>query len=297
MANPPSSKSPAGSRPPQKKPAQKSAGRPAGLFTWILVGLVVVVIAAIVIVKISNGSSAFVAHPISQNMYGEITGVPMSTFNTVGVTSPAVAVSPIGQTKNTPVLKWADSNGVVRPTFYYQGAEYCPYCAAERWPMIIALSRFGTWKDLYTMISAPAPEYFPNTPTFTFLHATYTSNYINFFSTETQTRDHQQLQTPTAQQNAVVAKFDPPPSSIPFATIGNQAIIIGANPSPSALVGNSREQISSILADPTNPLAQGLIAAANYISSAICHMDGQAPASVCTSPGVKAANVKMGYKS
>jgi len=77
----------------------------------------------------------------------------------------------------------------------------------------------------------------------------------------------------------------------------NQAIIIGANPSPSALVGNSREQIASILADPTNPLAQGLIAAANYISSAICHMDGQAPASVCTSPGVKAANVKMGYKS
>ena len=34
------------------------------------------------------------------------------------------------------------------------GAEYCPYCAAERWSMIVALGRFGTFSGLQTMRSS-----------------------------------------------------------------------------------------------------------------------------------------------
>jgi len=30
----------------------------------------------------------------------------------------------------------------------YIGAEYCPYCAVERWPLIVALNRFGTLTNL-----------------------------------------------------------------------------------------------------------------------------------------------------
>jgi hypothetical protein len=30
----------------------------------------------------------------------------------------------------------------------YIGAEYCPYCAAERWPLVMALSKFGTFSNL-----------------------------------------------------------------------------------------------------------------------------------------------------
>ena len=36
------------------------------------------------------------------------------------------------------------------------GAEYCPYCAAQRWAMIVALSRFGTFSGLTTVHSASA---------------------------------------------------------------------------------------------------------------------------------------------
>ena len=35
-----------------------------------------------------------------------------------------------------------------KPEMLYIGAEYCPYCAAERWAMIVALSRFGTFSGL-----------------------------------------------------------------------------------------------------------------------------------------------------
>ena len=38
--------------------------------------------------------------------------------------------------------------GKKKPELLYIGAEYCPYCAASRWPLIIALSRFGTFKGL-----------------------------------------------------------------------------------------------------------------------------------------------------
>ena len=40
-----------------------------------------------------------------------------------------------------------------KPGIFYYGAEYCPYCAAERWPVVVALSRFGTWSNLQQTIS------------------------------------------------------------------------------------------------------------------------------------------------
>ena len=72
--------------------APAHGGRPAGLFTWLAVGLVVVVVAALVIIKIasggpsSTGSTTF--HARQRSRPAELTTVPASVFNTVGVTSP-----------------------------------------------------------------------------------------------------------------------------------------------------------------------------------------------------------------
>jgi thiol-disulfide isomerase/thioredoxin len=30
---------------------------------------------------------------------------------------------------------------------FFMGAEYCPYCAAERWAIVRALQRFGRWMN------------------------------------------------------------------------------------------------------------------------------------------------------
>ena len=59
------------------------------------------------------------------------------------------------------------------------GAEYCPYCAAERWALVMALSKFGTFTDLQGTTSS-ATDTNPSTPTFSFYGSTYTSKYLSF---------------------------------------------------------------------------------------------------------------------
>ena len=37
---------------------------------------------------------------------------------------------------------------------FFMGAEYCPYCAAERWAIVRSLQKFGQWEGLKHTISA-----------------------------------------------------------------------------------------------------------------------------------------------
>ena len=65
------------------------------------------------------------------------------------------------------------------PAILYYGAEYCPYCAAERWAMTAALSRFGTWSNLKITASSHT-DVDAETNTFSFHGASFTSPYITF---------------------------------------------------------------------------------------------------------------------
>ena len=53
------------------------------------------------------------------------------------------------------------------PAMLYYGAEYCPFCAAERWAMTAALSRFGTWSGLKITASSHTDST-PATNTFSY---------------------------------------------------------------------------------------------------------------------------------
>src|SRR5207237_546429 len=66
-----------------------------------------------------------------------------------------------------------------KPEVFFYGAEWCPLCAAERWSIITALSRFGTFHNLKEIASSSTDSY-PNTSTFTFYQSSYTSSYIDF---------------------------------------------------------------------------------------------------------------------
>ena len=61
--------------------------------------------------------------------------VPAATFNAVGAGTATGLKATSGQPELT-------LDG--KPEVLYMGGEYCPYCAAERWAMAAALSRFGT---------------------------------------------------------------------------------------------------------------------------------------------------------
>ena len=121
-------------KPPAKRtPTPATTGRPAGLFTWIAVGLVVVVVAALVIIKVATGSSSTGAtayQATSATVVSEVSKVPASVFNTVGVKSPAVPISPPIPVKGQPALTGSSGTATL-PEVFYLGAEYCPFCAPE----------------------------------------------------------------------------------------------------------------------------------------------------------------------
>jgi thiol-disulfide isomerase/thioredoxin len=227
------------------------------------------------------------------SVVAKTTSVPASTLDAAGggaFTGKIQAIS-----GGTPLT----ANG--KPEMLYMGAEYCPYCAAARWPMIVALSRFGTFSGLATMHSASVngagqKEPDPNTPTWTFANAKYTSQYLTFTPVEMQTNipdkssgTYTTLQQPTAAQNALLTKYDAPPyvpqgenGAIPFIYFGGKYVSIGTPYDPGVLSGLTWAQIASDLHNANSPVAKAVNGTANYITAAICKLTGNQPASACT---------------
>ena len=284
----------------EKIAAQRAAERRAEQRRRILLasGAVVVVLAIVltfVIVKLNSKPSSSSAQGLSNGPTGsaltavvnKVTSVPASTLDAVGsgsgVTGKPTTIS------GTTLME----NG--KPEMYYMGAEYCPYCAAERWAMIVALSRFGTFTGLSTVHSAVAngagtAEPDPNTPTWTFVHSTYSSPYLAFTPDEIQTNipdpstgTYTTLQAPTAAQQALVSKYDGSNGAIPFIDFGNHYMISGVSYNPGVLAGLSWSTIATDLSNPNSAVAKAVDGTANYITAAICKgLTNNQPASACT---------------
>ena len=113
------------------------------------------------------------------------------------------------------------------------------------------------------------------------------------------------LQSPTAAQQALLSKYDAPPyvpaankGAIPFVYFGGQYLITGASVAtgPRLLDGKSWAAIAAALKNPSDPVAQAVGGAANFMTAAICEMTGNQPASVCT-PTMTALQAKMASAS
>jgi hypothetical protein len=180
-----------------------------------------------------------------------------------------------------------------KPEVLYMGAEYCPYCAAQRWAMINALSRFGTFTGLTTTHSSSS-DADPNTPTWTFYKSTYKSNYINFTPVEETTNERQgnssstsvpyvTLQTPTAAEQTIGQNYDPQ-GYIPFIDLGNKYVQVGnLSPlSPTMLDGQSWAQVAAAMNNPSSALGKAEIGNANYMTAGICKLTNNLPATACT---------------
>jgi hypothetical protein len=174
-----------------------------------------------------------------------------------------------------------------KPGGFYMGAEYCPYCATERWPLVIALSKFGTWSGLETMKSS-GTDVFPDTPTMTFLHATYVSKYFGFEHWELETRDYKTLQTPSAKAQSLFNKYNLQ-GGIPFVYLDGKYLINEVEYSPQYLRtgggthtdGISFDSALSSIAGGTSTLAANVEADAGAITADICQITHGQPGSVC----------------
>jgi hypothetical protein len=269
-------------------------------------GAIVVVVGIVVgFVALSGGNSgtAMSSTPLQvptgselDAIVHQVTTVPASALERVAAGTTSQLPQKISGTALT-------ANG--KPELLYIGAEYCPFCAAERWAMIVALSRFGTFNGLAATHSAAKngagnPEPYPNTPTFTFADSTFTSDYLTFTPVETNTNvpdpstgGYTTLQTLTAQQQELLAKYDAAyQGAIPFLDYGNKYMSVGASYDPAVLKNLTWQQIAADLHDPATPVAQAVLGAANYSTAAICGLTGDRPASVCT-PMVRGLRAKI----
>jgi hypothetical protein len=277
--------------------------------TWGTAAIVVVIVVILVVVKIVGGGNSLTSgqngfSPVSPTVAGQLAGIPASVYDEVGVTSAVAGINPPISISGQKPLTFKNADGKSLPGVYFYGAEYCPYCAAARWSIITALSRFGTFKDLGNMTSSSTDSP-ANVPTFTFVRAKYTSPYIVFKPEEYYSNQvnsagtgYTVLTEPTKVEANLVNDYDNSKyfpetlsegeAGFPFIDFGNQ-ILQDTLYSPEILSGLSRDEIAAGLRTPKNPITQAILAGANYLSASVCHIDGQMPTSVCTSKAVTAA--------
>jgi thiol-disulfide isomerase/thioredoxin len=253
-----------------------------------VLAVIAIVVAFIVVKSMSspatpppNGAGRI---PLPASVAKNVTSVPPSVLAAVGKGSVITSTPPVTKVTGPPLT----SNG--KPEMLYIGAEYCPYCAAMRWSMAVALSRFGTLSTPLHGIHSASNDAFPNTATLTFYKSGYNSKYLTFTPVENLTVGRALLQKPTAQQNQIWARYEPDASQrgYPFIDIGNKYVIKGPIYDPGVLKGLTWSQIAAAMQNPSSPVAQGVLGAANYITAAICKTTNNQPASVCAAPSIKA---------
>jgi hypothetical protein len=272
---------------------------------------VIIVVVAFVLIKqnnkgshppfASNGPTGAALTSVTKDV---TTGVSQSVLDKVG--AGAIAKSdfiPASGIASAQGDYFATANGSPlasggKPEVLYIGAEYCPFCAVQRWSMIASLSRFGTFSGLKTIHSSSTDAY-PNTPTWSFYGSTYTSKYINFTPVETTTNERQgnsantsvgyvTLQNPTSAQATVWRQYDSS-GSIPFIDIGGKYIQVGNMPpaSPQDLAGKTWAQVATQMAQPSSTIARDEGGAANYMTAGICELTNNQPSTACT-PAIQA---------
>jgi hypothetical protein len=222
-----------------------------------------------------------------------VTGVSTAVANDVGLPATSVVAPPTVKT-GQPALTIGGQPGAV-----FIGGEFCPFCAAERWAIVVAFARFGTFSHLSLTTSSPW-DTDPSTPTFSFDGASYTSPDIALATVEhagndtTAVATHTELQPLTTQEAALWQTYDQS-SGYPFLDIGNTFFVMSPSYDPSVLAGLDQSDVAAKLTNPDDPVTVAIVGTANYLTAAICSVLGsKAPPVQCTQPVIMKAARAMG---
>jgi Domain of unknown function (DUF929) len=257
-----------------------------------ILGVVVIVVAFLFFKTLNHGSpaaadtSAPTGSALPASVMTNVRTVPDSALNAVG------AGSVNSYTRGAPVKAITGAAALTsagKPEMLYIGAQFCPLCAAMRWSMAVALSRFGTLSNV-TGSHSSSTDTDPNTPTLDFYKSGYSSKYLTFTSVENETVSKALLQTPTKSEQALWNKYEP--NSFPFIDVGNK-YQFGITYDPAVLAGKTWSQVAAALHDPSSAIAQGALGTANYLTAALCKVTSNTPASACSIPAVKTLEGKL----
>ncbi len=259
-------------------------------WTVVPIAVIAAVVITLVAVKLAqdnkpkSGSASGIASAV---VLKDVQSVPAAVANSIGIGGAT------GSSLKT--LTGAALTADGKPRILYVGAEWCPYCAAERWALTVALSRFGTFSELGTTTSSPS-DVDPSTATLSYHGAKYTSTSLVFtpyemYSNQAEGNGYKTLDTvPAADMKLFESQGG---GSFPYVSIGGKYMITGASYDPGALKGLSHEEIAQELSDASSPIAKDIVGTANLITAAICKTTNNAPSNVCTAAGVTAAAAKL----
>lgn len=221
------------------------------------------------------GVSLSTAHPAARESRAASVVVQQATAVPLGVlarVSPGQAATPLQQVAAPGPPLTIDG----KPAIVFVSEESCPFCAAERWPLVVALSHFGALSNLGSTRSS-ATDVYPNTATFSFRAAHFRSAEITLRTTELADNVGRPLQHETPLDAKLISAYDVPPfvnsadqsGAVPFLDIANHYILAGAQYNPQILAGLSAAQIASQLRNPSSPVAQAVDGSAQAIIAAI----------------------------
>ena len=216
-----------------------------------------------------------------------------------------------------------------KPLVAFVATEYCPYCAAARWPLTVALERFGTFSGLETTASSPLEPY-SDTATLSYVHATYSSRYLSFSGAELSSnvcprrdvvvndqRDSalpswkspryvcsgvafRSLEQPTTEVEDAMSDVDSVPNftdklaeTIPFVDFGGLYAEAGTLDGPALLHGESVAQVLALFRRPSSPAGRVLLATANRYTAILCELTDGLPGSVCHSGVIEKAKAAL----
>jgi hypothetical protein len=266
----------------------RSGRRPWGLISAV-VGVVVVFVVVLFFAESTLNSSLHQdtqVLPAPASLVKSITSIPLKTLEEVKGGS--VDHSPL----NIPsTYKPAALSQGGLPEVAYVGAEYCPYCALERWSLVIGLSHFGTWSNLHLIRSSVYEAAGASLPTFSFAHgAKFTSPYVAFVGREYQSNvsinhngsPYKGLQSlPTAVASAFSSIGG---GGYPFVDYAGKMAQVGSEvASVLPLHGLDWSQVAKDLKNPKSKVAREVLGGANYVTAATCILTGNKPGKVCGS--------------
>ena len=171
-----------------------------------------------------------------------------------------------------------------KPEVLYIGSEACPYCAMQRWGMIVALSRFGKFSNLHLMQSLTTER--PEVRTFTFYGSQYRSPYISFVPIEASSNipsgnGFATLQPISAAQGQLFSTYDRE-RTFPFVDVANVYTSWYSTVLPQRLAGMNWTQIVRSLRRPSTVAAQAVAGEAQVLTAELCSVTGGKPQSVCS---------------
>jgi thiol-disulfide isomerase/thioredoxin len=237
-------------------------------WAWAGLAMVALVIGATVVLFLARGGSG-------ANVTAASGSVPAGAHRPSDAAS--VALGQIRRESSEPLLDGG------KPLVFFMGAEWCPFCASERWGLVEATSRFGKWSGLRELRSREGQDYFPALATYDLSQATYTSDYISIRHKEVATVEGDPLQKLGSFEEGLVNGYDKL-GSVPFlfasGPVGRYTVELPF--SPGLLDGQGFASLrKEVAAAAPTPAVEAIDGQADAITALICKLDGRQPASVC----------------